>query len=138
MAFFGVIEEFVSEVIYPYRWLILAGVIVAGGLFAALAYRKGWHTLVWKHRQASALVGIPLLAVTAFGGWYTLSPVFERTHLVEASPLDLAMTGQPINVASAGDRQYSHPRVGAGSVDRSQRRVFLCAELDASRRFRRH
>ncbi len=86
MEIFGELEWVLSE-LYPYRWPIAIVLGLAGAVGLAVAYRAGLHFVLWRHRLAAALIGIPLLIAAVPVGIYTLSPLFERTHLDEASPL---------------------------------------------------
>ena len=90
MEFFGDLERFLSEDLYPYRWPITIGAAV--GVFAALvlAYRLRWHRPLTRHPAASAFVLLAALAVVIPAGWYVLSPLWERSYLEEASPLEAA------------------------------------------------
>ena len=83
---FGELERFGSEVIYPYRWLVLALALVALAAALALAWRFGLHLLLWRRKYVTAAVGIPLLAIAIPAGWYLLSPLWERSFLEEAAP----------------------------------------------------
>ncbi len=97
MGFFGDLERFLVE-LYPYRWLIAIGALIVLAAVAAFGYRRGWNMVIWRHRRAVAIVGTPVLALTIFGGWYALSPIFERTQLEEDSPLiATAMNGNAMN-----------------------------------------
>lgn len=87
MDIFGGLERFFSDVVYPYRWPILAGALVAAAVAAAVGYRQDMHRRMWRHRLATAVVVVPLIAVSVPLGVYLLSPLFERSHLDEASPL---------------------------------------------------
>ena len=86
LPIFGEIEELVSE-LYPYRYVITPLLVVAAAGVALLAFRRGLHLLLWRHRLASAVLGAPLLAVSLVAGGYLLSPLWERSFLDEASPL---------------------------------------------------
>src|SRR5688500_8444838 len=90
---FGEIESFTSE-LYPYRFIITP--LLIAGLVAALfvAYRAGLHQVLLRHRIATAAIGTPLLIVSLVAGNYLLSPLWERSFLEEASPLE-AVTSQP-------------------------------------------
>lgn len=90
MSIFGDLERFASEDIYPYRWPITVALVVAFVAFAYIAYRLGWHLVAWRHRLASALVAVAVLAVAVPAGDYLLSPLWERSFLEEQSPLALA------------------------------------------------
>jgi len=92
MNFFGELEELAGQ-LYPYRWPITIGLIVLLVSAAVFAYRRGWHLTVWRHRMAAAIIAVPLLAAAIPIGWYTLSPLWERSFLEETSPLAMASDG---------------------------------------------
>ena len=103
MGFFGDVERVLAD-LYPYRWWITIGVVVALTAVVAVGYRMGWHKVIWRHslavairrhKLAAAVVATPLLGFIVFAGYYTVSPIFERTTLVEASPLDALLAGSP-------------------------------------------
>ena len=48
--FFGELERLAAD-LYPYRWLIAAGFLVAMAAAGAFAYRQGWHTVAWRGRR---------------------------------------------------------------------------------------
>ncbi len=89
MSFFGELERLASD-LYPYRWLVAAVAALALAVAAGVAWRAGWHRIAWRHRLVSALVAVSALVVVLPGGWYTLSPLWERSSLEEASPLVVA------------------------------------------------
>ena len=91
MGFFGDLERLFSA-LYPYRLPITIGVLAALAGVAAFGYRKAWHLVIWRHRLVSAMVVTPVLALVISGGYFTLSPLFERSTLEESSPLVLAAT----------------------------------------------
>jgi hypothetical protein len=93
MSIFGDLERIASD-LYPYRWPITIGLLLTIAAAVALGYRHGWHRALARHWLATALVVIPIVAVVAPAGWYTLSPLWERTHLEEASPLASAPGAQ--------------------------------------------
>lgn len=90
MEIFGDIERFLSEDLYSYRWPITIGVAVAVFAGFLLAFRLGWHRSVRRHPAASAAILLATLAVVLPAGWYLLSPLWERSYLEEASPLEAA------------------------------------------------
>lgn len=94
MSFFGELERFLSEDLYPYRWPILGVVLIIGAGIAYFAYRKRWHVAAYRHPVVTAAVVIPLLAVTLPLGYYLGSPLFERSYLEEESPLQAAVLAQ--------------------------------------------
>jgi hypothetical protein len=92
LSFFGDIERFVAE-LYPYRWPLTVGALIFLATVLGLAYRRGWHFVIWRHRVASGLVAAAVLAVAIPAGDYFLSPLWERSFLQEESPLAVAAEG---------------------------------------------
>ena len=95
--FMGDVERFLVQ-FYPYRWPITIGALIVLAAAAAFAYRKGWHMVIWRrvilqHKLLVPIVATPVLALTIFAGWFTLSPLFDRSFLEEASPLAVAQGG---------------------------------------------
>ncbi|HEY7465347.1 MAG TPA: DM13 domain-containing protein [Dehalococcoidia bacterium] len=92
MALLSVLErlgmfEDVTADLYPYRFVITPlALLVALGV-AYLMYRMGVHRLLLRHRLATTLIGVPALVIALIVGNYLLSPLWERSHLEEASPL---------------------------------------------------
>lgn len=89
---FGELETFIADDLYPYRYVItpIAIALIAAGLY--VAYRLGLHVVLMRNKVATAVVGVPLLVVAIVAGDYFVSPLWERTHLEEASPLVAAET----------------------------------------------
>jgi hypothetical protein len=103
---FGQLENFIADDLYPYRYVItpIAILAIAGGLY--VAYRLGLHLVLMRNKIATAVVGVPLLVVAIVAGDYFVSPLWERTHLEEASPLVAAETttgGSGAATASVAD-----------------------------------
>lgn len=92
MSFFGDIERFVSE-LYPYRWPLTIAALIFLAAVLGLGYRRGWHFVIWRHKLASGLVAVAVLAVAIPAGNYFLSPLWERSFLEEESPLAIAAEG---------------------------------------------
>jgi hypothetical protein len=89
----GRFETFFSDVIYPV-WPVWLGLFVAGlGALVLLGYRLGWHHLALEHRLLTGVVAAVAIAVAAPVGWYTISPLFDRNTVCEASPLPGADAG---------------------------------------------
>ncbi len=99
MNIFAELERFFSEVVYPNRWPVLAGVLLAAAAAAAIGYRRGWHRTLWRHRLATALVAVPLVAGAVPLGSYLLSPLIERSYVNEASPLAASAEGSGMTAA---------------------------------------
>jgi hypothetical protein len=83
----GRLEDFFSEFVYPAWPLWLAVVVVAAAVALVFAYRLGWHRWAVDHRFVSAVIIAAALAIALPTGWYTVSPLFERETVCEASPL---------------------------------------------------
>lgn len=93
MEIFGELERFASEVLYPYRVPISAAGAVALAAGLAWSWRAGWirRGLDFTRRRpaASALAMVALLAVLVPLGNYLVAPLWTRSEVVEASPLDV-------------------------------------------------
>jgi hypothetical protein len=101
MSFFGDLERFASD-LYPYRWPIIIAAAVLLVMAVAFANRRGWHRALWRHKITTTLVVVPAVALAAAAGWYTLSPLWERFHLEEASPLEAVTVGvRPVEAEQA-------------------------------------
>ncbi len=92
MSIFGDIEDALAD-LYPYRIPITIGLVVALALGLAIAYRRGWHLVVWRNKLPSVIIGIPLLGASLVAGNYFLSPLWERNTVCEASPIARAGAG---------------------------------------------
>lgn len=92
MELFGDLERLIDD-LYPYRWLILAALVAVFAALLAVAVRHGVHRVLWNHKRATALIAVPLFAVLLPAGYYTLSPLWTRTTLIEASPLVASSNG---------------------------------------------
>jgi hypothetical protein len=90
MTIFGDLERLIAEDLYPYRWPITIAFVLAIAAAAVFAYRMGWHMIAWRHRLATGVIAAVLLAVAIPAGDYLLSPLWERSHLEEDSPLVMA------------------------------------------------
>ncbi len=87
MSIFGDLERLLSEDLYPYRWPLVIGMVVATAAFVAAGWQRGWHRWVWSHRLRAAAIGAPLVAMAAVGSYPLVSPLFERSTVCEASPI---------------------------------------------------
>jgi hypothetical protein len=112
MEIFGELERALSE-LYPYRWAIAIVVALTVIAVAAFAYQRRLHVIIWRHRIAAALIGIPLLIAAIPVGVYTISPLFERTHLDEASPLVVMADSA---VMQNGNMPSASPKPQSGEV----------------------
>lgn len=89
----GRLETFFSDVIYPV-WPLWLAVFVAGLIaVSVLAYRLGWYRVAAQHRLLTSVSLALILAVSVPVGWYTISPLFDRSTVCEASPIPGADAG---------------------------------------------
>ena len=72
-----------------------------------LAYRGGWHRWALQHRLFTGGALAIVLAAGIPAGWYTISPLFERETVCEASP---------IAGAGAGSQKCKGVAVAAGGT----------------------
>ena len=89
--FFGELERLAAD-LYPYRWYIIAAVVVGLAAIGVYGYRGGWHRWVWRHRLPVAAVGTPLVVVAAFAGYTLLSPLFTNVTVDEELPFAFAIS----------------------------------------------
>ena len=85
LEFFGHLERLASD-LYPWRWLILAIVLVVVAAALHFAHRRGWHTYVWERRVRFGIIGAPALALLLFIAWDLGSPLFINKTVEEEFP----------------------------------------------------
>ena len=83
--FFGDLERLAAD-LYPYRWPIAAGGILAMAAVVVFGYRQGWHVALWNHRRPAAIICIPVLTVVGFVGYDLGSPLFINKTVNEEFP----------------------------------------------------
>ena len=83
--FFGDIERLFAD-LYPFRWLITIGFLIAVAAVIAFAYRQGWHTWIWRYRLRVGIIGAPVLALIIFVGYDLGSPLFVNVTVEEEFP----------------------------------------------------
>jgi len=86
MSVVGDLERLIDD-LYPYRWPLAIGVVLALVALGIVAYRRGWHRTVRRHPRAAIVTVAAMLAIGSPVGAYTLSPLWTRSTLEEASPL---------------------------------------------------
>lgn len=85
MATFGDLERAFAD-LYPYRWYVLAGVVVFIAALTAFGWRQGWHHTIGRYRKPLAIAAVPLLAVSIWLGWSLGSPLFTNVTVDEEFP----------------------------------------------------
>ena len=133
LSIFGALETFISEDLYPYRFVITPLAIAVALAAAYLAYRRGVHDILLRHRMATTLIGVPALVIALVVGDYLLSPLWERSHLQEASPLVVAEAAAETSAGSTTPSQP--PAANTGGLVILRRR--LPGKSAANRRLRR-
>lgn len=89
----GRFEEFFSEAVYPIWPVWLVAAIAAAAAGGYIAYRLGLHQWALRHRMVTGVSLAVLLIVSAPIAYYTVSPIFDRNTVCEASPIPGAGAG---------------------------------------------
>jgi Electron transfer DM13 len=115
---FGQLENFIADDLYPYRYVITPLLILAVAAVVYVAYRMGLHQTMLRHKMATTLIGVPMIVIVVAAGDYFVSPLWERSHLEEASPLVAADVASPDNTSSAVEPTAapSEPATGGSSA----------------------
>ena len=116
----GRLEELFSDVVYPVWPVWLAAATIAAALAIFLAYRRGWHEWALQHRLLTSGVLAIALGVGIPAGWYTISPLFERETVCEASPIAGAGAGsekcEGVAVAAGGTTSAATATTRSGTA----------------------
>lgn len=83
--FFGTLERIAAD-LYPWRWPILAAILVIGVATTYYAYRREFHLVIWRRRKLAAIIATPLLIVFGFLAWGLGSPLFIDETVEEEFP----------------------------------------------------
>ena len=125
LSVFSALEGFTSD-LYPYRYIVTPLLVLAGVVLAFVAIRLGVHRVLWRHRLATVVVGTPLLIVSLVAGDYLFSPLWERSFLEEASPIEAAADQLP--AASPGQLSNAAPASTSTEARITQRGSFRGAD----------
>jgi hypothetical protein len=106
MESIGELLEPLTTQLYDWRVEIAIGSVIAAVLFVLLAIRFDWFAAARRHPARTGVVVAAFLVVALPIGWYTASPLFLRTSLVEAAPV---VAPSPIPVAAATDAPTADP-----------------------------
>jgi hypothetical protein len=100
METIGELLEPITTSLYDWRVEIAIGSVIAAVVFVLLAIRFDWFAVARRHPARTVVVVAAFFVVALPIGWYTASPLFLRTSLVEAAPV-LAPSPTPAAVATA-------------------------------------
>ena len=95
--FFGALERLAAD-LYPWRYVIGAGLLVAIAILSAAAYIKEWHLWAWQRRIPIAIVGAPLLALAGFLAYDLGSPLFTNVTVEEEFPAAFSAVLQDLDL----------------------------------------
>lgn len=90
MTFIAVFDAGLAGLIYDLRIPIGIASLVLVVLGALVAYRLGWFAAARRHPGRSAILAVAFLVVALPLGFYTISPLFIRSTLVEDGPVAIA------------------------------------------------
>jgi hypothetical protein len=122
LSIFGDIERILSEDLYPYRWPIVIGLVVATIAAAWFAYRQGWHRIILRYPAQSAAIAVVSIAVLAYPVYYMGSPLFSGGKTVcEASPIAGASAGSERCAGVAQAAEEPSPVAGETQTDVSDK-----------------
>lgn len=114
LSVFSTLEGFTSD-LYPYRYVVTPIMALIGAVLVVFAVKRNFHRLLWRHRLATALIGTPLLIVSLVVGDYLFSPLWERSFLNEASPIEAAVS-VPVASTASPAVETTAPASGVSSV----------------------
>ena len=96
MEFLEVSGQAFFNALYELRVPIAVGSVVAFGVVAVVARRRGWFAAARRHPARTGLLVLVALAVGLPLTWYLASPIFIRTALVESAPAGAAASPTPV------------------------------------------
>ena len=106
---FGDLERVAGD-LYPWRWPILAGLLILAAAAVWYAIRSGLHRWAWRHRLAVGSMGTPVLAVVLFTGYQLGSPLFTNVTVEEELPAEFRV------VEASGGESEAVPTVTASPI----------------------
>ena len=130
---FDELQRTFFDTLYTYRIELAVASLVAVGVLALVAWRRGWLAAARRHPGRTGILAVAVLLVGLPLGWYVASPLWIRTELVEPGPaviLDaadsiptptpqalrsLTPSAQPAATAKPDATPFSARRLSAGS-----------------------
>jgi len=116
---FGQLENFIADDLYPYRYVITPLLLIAAAALVYVAYSKGIHLTLLRHKLATTLIGVPVLILAIVAGNYLLSPLWERSHLEETSPLAVTDAAPDSGESAAAEPAQAPSGPATGASDAS-------------------
>ena len=95
MPDFDELQRTFFDGLYTNRIPVLIGSIVVAVVLAAIAWRLGWFAAARRHPVRAGALAVIALAVALPFGYYTASPLWIRTELVEPDPVAALETSAP-------------------------------------------
>jgi len=102
------LQRSLFDALYTYRIPVAVGSIIAGALLLVVAWRFGWLEKARRHPARTGALLVLLLAIGLPLGYYTASPLFIRTELIEPDPL-VEVVVPPGSAASAAPSRAPDP-----------------------------
>lgn len=128
---FDELQRTFFDTLYTYRIELAVASLVAVGVLALVAWRRGWLAAARRHPGRTGILAVAVLLVGLPLGWYVASPLWIRTELVEPGPaviLDaadstptpqpttsLTPSAQPAATAKPDATPFSARRLSVGS-----------------------
>jgi hypothetical protein len=104
MNFFGDLERFFVDTIWPVRVPLAIVLVVGMAILAVVAWRRGWFTVARAHPRPVVVGLVLVLAIAGPLGWILGSPLFIRTELIEETPVAVAAsTAASPNTLATGE-----------------------------------
>jgi hypothetical protein len=95
MPDFDELQRMFFDGLYTNRIPVLIGSIVAAVVLTAIAWRLGWFAAARRHPVRAGALAVIALAVALPFAYYTASPLWIRTELVEPDPVAALETSAP-------------------------------------------
>ena len=103
--------------LYTYRFEVAVATVIVTVVVLVFAWRLGWFAAARRHPARAGALVVVLLAVALPIGYYTASPLWIRTVLIEPAPaVVVAATPTPVAPAAHPSRA-DHFRPDDGTTD---------------------